>query len=256
MTLMNSHDADPPNPGDPAVPDAGPRPRRRVVSYVRRGDRMNPSQQRAWDERDAWMVEVARGEQSTSVAEGARVDWPEQFGRVAPMVVEIGSGTGDALVAGARAHPDWNFVAFEVFRPAMASTMIKLRAEGLTNARLVEADGVAALRELIEPGLLTELWTYFPDPWHKTRHAKRRLVQPEFGALVASRLGADGVWRIATDWAEYAEHCREVLDDHPDLVNVYDGPAPRTPERPLTKYEQRGIRAGREVTDLTYRKRT
>lgn len=242
-----------PRTDPPARPDR--RPRREVVSFVRRTTRMNPSQERAWDDRAEWLVEVPRGARSTSIAPGAGVDWAEVFGRVAPLVVEIGSGTGDALVAGALAHPERDHVAFEVYRPAMASTMIKLRDAGVRNARLVEADGVAGLTELFAPGSVTEIWTYFPDPWHKARHAKRRLVQPDLGTLVASRLHDHGVWRIATDWPDYADHCRTVLDDHPGLVNLHGGPAPRPDERPVTKYERRGRAAGRGVTDLAYGRR-
>lgn len=233
------------------------RTQREVVSFVRRSTRMNPGQERAWAARDRFLVEVPRRETSTSIAVGTMIDWAEVFGRVAPMVVEIGSGTGDSLAAMAAAAPERNHVAFEVFRPALASTMIKLGAVGATNVRLVDANGVEGLRELFAPGSISEVWTFFPDPWHKARHHKRRLIDEEFGALVASRLTDDGVWRIATDWADYAEHCREVLDDHPDLVNLYaDGFAPRLATRPVTKYERRGLNAGRKVFDLAYRRQS
>lgn len=216
---------------------------------------MNLSQERAWEERANWLVEVPRRETTTSIAPDAEVDWAQVFGRTAPLVVEIGSGTGDALSVMADARRDRDHVAFEVFRPAMASTIIKLRARELTNVRLVDADGVEGLRTLFSPGSVDEIWTFFPDPWHKARHAKRRLVSRELGSLVASRLTEVGRWHIATDWAEYAEHCREQLDGHPDLVNVHDGWAPRLAARPVTKYEQRGLDQGREVFDLTYARR-
>ncbi|MDO5498687.1 MAG: tRNA (guanosine(46)-N7)-methyltransferase TrmB [Propionibacteriaceae bacterium] len=228
------------------------------MSFVRRSTRMNPSQEKAWATRERYLVEVPRRETSTSIAPGARIDWPGVFGREAPLVVEIGSGTGDSLAVMAAAAPDRDHVAFEVFRPALASTMIKLTAAGLTNVRLVDANGVEGLRELFVPGSIAELWTFFPDPWHKARHHKRRLVDAGFAALVASRLTPTGVWRIATDWADYAEHCREVLDDHPDLINEYAGSgglAPRLAARPITKYERRGLAAGRRVFDLTYHRR-
>lgn len=236
---------------------------REVVSFVRRSTRMNTSQHKAWQTgRERWMVEVPRERTDTSVAPDAHVDWATEFGRTADLVVEIGSGKGHSLAAMAAADPERDHVAFEVFQPALASTMIKLKAAGVDNVRLVEANGATALERLFEPASVAELWTFFPDPWHKSRHAKRRLVQADFGALVASRLTPSGVWRIATDWAEYAEHCRQVLDEHPDLENVHLDPddaesgwAPRLPARPVTKYEQRGLDAGRAVFDLTYRRR-
>ena len=219
---------------------------------------MNPGQERAWATRDRWLIDIPRRHTSTSIAEHVSIDWAEVFGRAAPLVVEIGSGTGDSLVPMAAADPARDHVAFEVFRPAMASTMIKLEAAGVRNVRLVDADGVEGLTRMFEPGWVAELWTFFPDPWHKTRHHKRRLVDSAFAALVASRLAPAGIWRIATDWADYAEHCREVLDEHPDLINVYadsGGCAPRPAARPITKYERRGLAAGRIVTDLAYRRR-
>lgn len=232
---------------------------REVVSFVRRSTRMNPSQHKAWlTGRERWMVEVPRDRTDTSVAPDAHIDWAAEFGRSADLVVEIGSGKGHSLVAMAAADPGRDHIAFEVFQPALASTMIKLKAADVDNVRLIEANGAPAIDRLFGPASISELWTFFPDPWHKSRHAKRRLVQPDFAAVVASRLTPDGVWRIATDWAEYAEHCREVLDDHPDLVNVHDadgGWAPRLAARPVTKYEQRGLDAGRSVYDLTYRRR-
>lgn len=234
------------------TPERPERVRREVVSFVRRSTRMNQSQERAWAERGDWMVDVARRETSTSIAPGTRVDWAAEFGREAPLVVEIGCGTGDALSVMADAGRGRDHVAFEVFLPALASTIIKCRARGLTNVRLVDADGVEGLRELFAPRSVSEVWTFFPDPWHKARHAKRRLVSAELGELVASRLAPGGTWHIATDWAEYAEHCLEVLADHPSLVNLHDGYAPRLATRPVTKYEKRGLAAGREVFDLAY----
>ena len=219
---------------------------------------MNPGQEKAWASRERYLVEVPRRETSTSIAEQAVVDWPAVFGRTAPLVVEIGSGTGDSLAEMAAGDPDRDHIAFEVFRPALASTMIKLNAQSVGNVRLVDADGVEGLARLFAPGQVDELWTFFPDPWHKTRHHKRRLVDTEFAVLAASRLTPGGVWRIATDWDDYADHCRGVLDGHPHLINLYadsGGTAPRPATRPLTKYERRGIAAGRTVTDLAYGRR-
>lgn len=229
---------------------------RDVVSYVRRSGRMNESQQRAWDaHHDTLVVELPSGERETSVAAGASVDWTAVFGREAPLKVEIGSGTGHAVTALAEALPEANIVAFEVFTPAVASTLGRLVRHGVGNVRLVVADGAQALGTVFGEASVSELWTFFPDPWHKARHHKRRLVGPTFASLVASRLAPGGTWRLATDWADYADAMREVLDAEPGLVNCFDGWAPRYEARPLTKYEQRGLAAGRTIHDLAYRRR-
>ena len=216
---------------------------------------MNASQEKAWTTlADDLVIRVPARELSTSVHPDAHVDWAATFGREAPLFVEIGSGRGEALVALAEQHPEANVVAFEVFQPAVASTLSRINRHGVTNVRVVLANGVEGLEHLFAPATVAELWTFFPDPWHKPRHHKRRLVSPEFAELVASRLVPGGQWRLATDWADYAEAMREVLDVAPGLVNVHGGWAPRWAERPLTKYEQRGLDAGREVHDLTYRR--
>lgn len=229
---------------------------REVVSYVRRSARMNESQTKAWDAHAGrWVVEVPARELSTSIAAEASIDWAQEFGREAPLVVEIGPGRGESLVALAAAHPEWNVVAFEVFTPAVASILGRLAREGVENVRVVIANGAEGLERLFSPGSVHELWTFFPDPWHKARHHKRRLVSRALGDLVASRLEPDGLWRLATDWPDYAEWMLETLADHPALENVHGGPAPRFEGRPVTKYEARGLAAGRPVTDLTYRRR-
>lgn len=226
---------------------------RDVVSFVRRGGRMNPSQQRAWDTYADWIVDVPRSDRETSLAPDAEVDWDATFGRSAPLLVEIGSGTGDAVTAAAAARPDANLLAIEVFLPAIASTLGKLGRAGVDNVRLLLADGVAALELLFEPGSITELTTWFPDPWPKVRHQKRRLVNPAFAALAASRLAPDGLWRLATDAQDYADQMLEVLSAEPGLVNVHDGWAPRPALRPVTRFEARAHAAGREVRDLEFR---
>lgn len=217
---------------------------------------MNESQVKAWQKHHgAWVIEVDAGERETSIAPQAQVDWITHFGRQAPLMVEIGCGTGHAIAALAEAHRDANVIGFEVFTPSVASTLSRLARHNLTNVRLVVADGAQGVEMLFEPASITELWTFFPDPWHKARHHKRRLVNPRFAEVVASRLVPGGVWRLATDWADYAEAMRETLDASELLVNDHDGWAPRFELRPLTKYEQRGLDAGRTVFDLTYRRR-
>lgn len=210
---------------------------------------------RSWDRyRDLFVVDVPRGSLSTSVADGADVDWSQEFGRAAPLIVEIGSGAGDSLAPMAAARPDANVVAFEVFEPAVASTLGRLGREGLENVRVVVADGAQGLAKLFDDGSVTELWTFFADPWHKKRHHKRRLVGQDFADVVVAKLTPAGLWRLATDWEDYALWMREHLDAHPGLVNVHDGWAPRLAERPVTKYEAKGLAAGRRVYDLTYRR--
>ncbi|MHA7860964.1 tRNA (guanosine(46)-N7)-methyltransferase TrmB [Tessaracoccus sp. Y36] len=232
-----------------------PRPRRDIVSFVRRSTRMNESQTKAWERHAAeYLVDIPRGELDTSVAPEAHVDWAAEFRREAPLIVEIGSGAGDSLVPMAAGRPECNVVAFEVFEPAVASTLGRLGRIGATNVRLALVDGAQALPRLFDDGSVTELWTFFADPWHKKRHHKRRLVSTGFADVVAAKLAPSGVWRLATDWEDYALWMREHLDDHPGLVNVHDGWAPRLEERPVTKYEARGLAAGRTVFDLTYRR--
>lgn len=231
------------------------RPKRDVVSFVRRSTRMNESQQRAWERyRDDFVVEVAHDELATSVASDASVDWAAQFGREAPLIVEIGSGSGDSLVPMAKGRPGANVLAFEVFEPAVASTLSRIAREGTGNVRIVVADGAQGLAVLVDDAALSELWTFFADPWHKKRHHKRRLVGQDFADLVASKLAIGGLWRLATDWEDYALWMREHLDGHPLLRNEHDGWAPRLEERPVTKYEGKGLAAGRTVYDLTYRR--
>lgn len=216
---------------------------------------MNESQRGAWDRHAAeYLVEVPRADLSTSVAEGARVEWAEVFQREAPLIVEIGSGAGDSLVPMAAGRPEANVVAFEVFEPAVASTLGRLGREGVTNVRIVLVDGAQGLARLFDDGALTELWTFFADPWHKKRHHKRRLIQAAFAHVVAAKLAPGGLWRIATDWEDYAQWIRQELDGHPAFRNVHGGWAPRLAERPVTKYEARGLAAGRSIYDLTYRR--
>ena len=226
---------------------------RDVVSFVRRSTRMNDSQQKAWERHASeFLVSVPTGDLPMTIAGDAQVDWEATFGRRAPLVVEIGSGKGDSLVPMAQARPQEDFVAFEVFKPAVASTLGRIGRAGISNVRIVIADGARGLAQLFDDASLAEVWTFFADPWHKTRHHKRRLVTPSFADVVAAKLVPGGLWRLATDWEDYALWQREALDAHGHLVNVHEGWAPRWDERPVTKYEQRGLTAGRATHDLTY----
>lgn len=228
---------------------------RRVVSFVRRSARMRPPQQRAWDRhRHRFLVPVDREDTSTSVAAGPPLDPEDLFGRPGPLIVEVGPGAGEALLATADRAPEANLLAFEVYQPSLGH-MIKLLADrDLANVRLVQADAVAGIRRLLPAASIDELWTYFPDPWPKARHHKRRILSPEFADLAASRIKPGGIWKLATDWANYARQMRDVLDPHPHFVRDA-GCGSGAAERPITRFERRARDAGREITDLAYRRR-
>jgi tRNA (guanine-N7-)-methyltransferase len=196
---------------------------------------------------------VPRLETSTSIHPTARLDLATAFGREAPLILEIGPGAGESLIPMARARRSDNVLAFEVYEPAIARILGALGREQLDNVRLIEADAVAGLRHLVGADSVDELWTFFPDPWPKARHQKRRLLSADFVDLAVSRLNPGGRWRLATDWQNYAGRMRELLDDHPRLVNDHDeGWAPRWSARPVTRFEARGIEAGRHIFDLSY----
>ena len=218
---------------------------REVLTYSRRGSRFTPSQQQSWDahHRD-WVIPDEEADRE----DAALADW---FGREAPLIVEIGSGVGEATAALAAQRPEVNVLAFEVWRPGVAHTLGLLAEAGATNVRLLSIDAVWSLEHLVAPGRLSELWTFFPDPWPKTRHHKRRLVTAEFAALAASRLAPGGSWRLATDWAEYADQMASVLDAEPALEG---GRVERWRDRPVTKFERKGIAAERDIVDLHYRR--
>lgn len=232
------------------------RSRRGVVSFVRRSPRLTPQQQKSWDKFAArWLIDVPRAGHRTSIDPDHRIDLVSQFGRSAPLIVEIGPGMGESLVPMAAARPDANVLAFEVYPPAVARILAKIAHHRATNVRIIQANAVDGLRLLDPDQPITELWTFFPDPWHKTKHRKRRLVTDQFADLVASRLQSGGLWRLATDWPEYARQIRLVLDRHDQFVNLYPGQqTPRWTDRPVTKFEQRGIDQGRDIADFCYRR--
>ena len=239
-----------------AVERAELQARRDVVSFVRRSNRMRPNQRRAWEAyRDRFVLQVPRLDTSTSVHPTASVDLRQSFGRDAELIVEIGPGAGESLIPMAQARPHANVLAFEVYQPAIARLLAQHARNSVDTFRIVEADAVAALEHLVPARSVDELWLFFPDPWHKARHHKRRLLTPEFAALSASRLKPGGRWRIATDWADYAERMRVVLDSDPCFDNLHpNGWAPRWDGRPITHFEQRGLDAGRHIFDLAYRR--
>jgi tRNA (guanine-N7-)-methyltransferase len=216
---------------------------REVLSYSRRGSRFTPRQQAAWDaHHEAWVIpDEAVDEPGFRLA-----DW---FGRDAPLIVEIGSGVGEATGVLAAARPAYDVLALEVWRPGVAASLAEVAAAGAANVRFCSVDAVWAVEHLVAPASLAELWTFFPDPWPKKRHHKRRLVDASFAALAASRLAPGGIWRLATDWADYADQMRAVLDAEPGLSG---GVTERWAERPVTKFERKGLEAGRTIADLTY----
>jgi tRNA (guanine-N7-)-methyltransferase len=228
------------------------RPHREVTSFVRRSARMRDSLRRAYEGQVGHLVlDVPQGELRTSVAdEATALDLSEVFGRVAPVVVEIGCGPGDSLVPMAQASPEIDVLAFEVYEPAAAALVARLVREDVTNVRVAPVDAVAGLTRLVPQSALAGVWTFFPDPWPKSKHHKRRLVDPAFADLVASRLVPGGRWRLATDWEDYAHQMRTVLDAHPAFVAEAEG----REDRPVTRFERRGLAELRAITDLTYRR--
>ena len=230
--------------------------RDKPVSFVRRSGRMTPAQQRGWEELGPrYLVPVPRGHAATSVAEGATTDPEALFGRRAPLVVEVGSGQGHAIVHAAAARPDTDFLAIEVFRAGLARTMIRAEEAGAGNLRLVEANAPEVLERFLPEGAADELWVFFPDPWAKARHQKRRLVDEEFARVAARVLRPGGMLRLATDWEDYAERMREVFDEAPAFERAFPGDwAERYAGRVLTAFEQKGAAKGRAIRDLSYRR--
>lgn len=209
--------------------------------YVRRRGRSTAAQERA-------LVELA----PRYVVEPplASEGWEEVFGRPAPLLVEIGFGMGDALAAFAGEHEDWNCVGIEVYRPGIGALMLACEREGLGNVRIVEAEAMTVLRRHLASSV-DRIHVFFPDPWPKKRHHKRRLVNAEFAAEAARCLGAGGTLAIATDWREYAEQMLETLKAEPSLQG---GETERPPERPQTPFETKGTAAGHHITDLVYQR--
>jgi tRNA (guanine-N7-)-methyltransferase len=247
-TYQESPDGESP---DGESPDGMPPDRlRTVVSYVRRGDRMTAGQSRAWEQ--DW---PAVGTDVVSLPPGP-LPITEWYGRAAPLTVEVGSGMGESTVAMAAARPDENQLAVEVYTPGLAQTLLRMRAAGVANLRLLRGDAVTVLRDHVPPGSLAGIRVFFPDPWPKRRHRKRRLLSAEFVALAASRLTAGGLLHVATDWPDYAVQVRDICMAEallrPDPWPTPDGWTNRPEWRPMTKFERRARAAGRPVRDLVF----
>jgi tRNA (guanine-N7-)-methyltransferase len=216
-------------------------------SFVVRGGRITAGQQRALD--DLWpQYGLDYGPQPLPLR--------KVFGRVAPCSIEIGFGNGAYLAARASAEPERNFIGIEVYQPGVGSLLLAARLAGLSNLRVICHDAVEVLQMQIEPAALDEVQILFPDPWPKKRHHKRRLVQPDFVALLASRLRPGGRLHLATDWEPYAEQMLTVLSGCPLLVNTAaaGGYAPRPELRTATRFEKRGTRLGHTVRDLIWKR--
>jgi tRNA (guanine-N7-)-methyltransferase len=231
-----------------APPNTPPPQARRaaVRSYVRRAGRMGSGQQRALAELAPRFVVPYQPSPSDAAA---------LFGRHAPLVLEIGFGMGAATAKIARDQPDIDFLGVEVHEPGVGALLRLIGQQGLTNVRIVQHDAVEVVQHMIAPASLAGVHVYFPDPWPKKRHHKRRLIQPPFVSLLASRIAVGGYLHCATDWQPYAEQMLEVLTGEPLLVNTADGYATRPSWRPQTKFEARGRALGHGVWDLLMRRR-
>ncbi|CUA97329.1 tRNA (guanosine(46)-N7)-methyltransferase TrmB [Thiomonas bhubaneswarensis] len=219
-------------------------PRHRAIrSFVLRAGRTTEAQSRALATLGPrWIVPFAD-----------RVpDWSAVFGREAPRVLEIGFGMGDATAKIAAARPEIDFIGVEVHPPGVGALLQRIDEARLSNLRIVQFDAVQVLRQMIAPRSLHGLHIYFPDPWPKKRHHKRRLIQPEFVQLATSRLQPGGYLHCATDWQPYAEHMLQVLRAEPGLVNTAADYAPRPDWRPVSKFERRGLKLGHGVWDLMF----
>ncbi len=183
------------------------------------------------------------------------VDLAALFGRAAPTVLEIGFGMGEATAHIAGLMPEKNFLCCEVHTPGVGALLKRIGDLGLTNIRIVQHDAVEVLDHMLAPQALAGVHIFFPDPWHKARHNKRRLVQPHFVAKLLPRLESGGYIHCATDWEPYAQQMMEVLSAEAELQNTAEGFAPRPEYRPLTKFENRGIRLGHGVWDVVFRKK-
>lgn len=217
---------------------------------------MTPSQVRAWeDERENYVLDIKHGPAATSVADDEHGDPVEIFGREAPLVVEVGSGQGHQILHAAEAHPEKNFLAIEVFRAGLARTVIRAVDAGLENLRLAEVNAPELLEKYLPAGSVSEIWVFFPDPWKKTKHFKRRLISADFARIAHHALAEGGVLRLATDWQNYADWMRDVLDEAPGFERAFEGEwADRFDGRVLTAFENKGIAKGRDIRDLTYRR--
>ena len=216
-----------------------------IRSYVLRQGRFSPGQQRAYAELLPRLGIAYRPES---------LNFREIFGRAAPTVVEIGSGMGETTVRIAGENPGTDYLAIEVHAPGVGSLLKQLDENAVANVRVVQHDAVEVMRDMVPCDSLTGIHIFFPDPWPKKRHHKRRLIQPAFAGLAAARLAPGGYLHVATDWQDYAEHVLGVLLQVPGLRNTAEAFAPRPATRPETKFERRGLKLGHGVWDIVFRR--
>jgi len=221
-------------------------PRRSICSYVLRQGRTTAAQARAHRElAPVYGIPFA----------AEPLDLDRAFWRAAPRVLEIGFGMGETTAAIAAAHPETDYLAIEVHTPGVGSLLNRIAALGLANVRVIQHDAVEVLERMIPSAALDGVHLFFPDPWPKKRHHKRRLVQAPFARLLAARLKPGGYVHAATDWEDYAHQILAVLAAEPALENAADGFAPRPESRPQTKFERRGVGLGHRVWDVVFRRR-
>ena len=220
--------------------------KRHIRSFVLRAGRVSVAQQRAIDTLQPryGIPYVARP-----------LDLAQAFGRTAPVILEIGFGMGDSTAVIAQAHPENDYLALEVHTPGVGNLLKLIDSENLQNVRIMQHDAVEVLRDMIADGTLDGVHIFFPDPWHKARHNKRRLIQSPFIAQLVQKIKPGGYIHVATDWQDYAEQVLRVLSTEPQLENTAADYAPRPDYRPLTKFEQRGLKLGHGVWDLVFRRR-
>ncbi len=218
----------------------------RIRSYVLRAGRVGSGQAKALAELGPHYLLPYQSE---------LLDLDAACGRSAPKILEIGFGMGEGLAEIAAAHPENDYLGVEVHTPGVGALLKQVGERGLTNVRIIQHDAVEVLTHMIAPASLAGVHVFFPDPWHKKRHNKRRLIQPPFVRLLAERIAPGGYLHLATDWEDYALQMLEVLSAEPALVNATAGFSPRPVTRPLTKFEQRGLRLGHGVWDLVFQRR-
>ena len=218
-------------------------PRRAIRSFVLRQGRVSNAQRRA--------IETLMPRYGIAYS-ATTLDLDQVFGRAAPRVLEIGCGMGETTTAIAAANPATDYLGIEVHSPGVGSLLKMIDQQSLTNLRVIQHDAVEVLRSMLAPASLARTHIFFPDPWPKTRHHKRRLIQADFVALLASRMQPGAVLHLATDWQDYAAHMLEVLCASPALRNTAGGYASRPAQRPMTKFEARGLKLGHQVWDLVF----